>query len=288
MLALDVGGSFIKSGRVDPTGLTAEFAPVPVDAAAGAQSIIRAFADVMHAGMSAAGGKIDGIGIAIPGPFDYAHGISLMTQKYRAINGIELEPALRMALPAIRAVPVRFHHDANAFLAGEMWRGAARGCSRAIGVTLGTGIGVSCNIDGIFVNNELGSPAAEVSVWSRPYKGGIVEDVISTRGLVARYRLLHSDYDPEGGVKGIAALAKNGKPEAVRLFAELGLELGAVLGPLCERFCPEKIIFGGQISKDFALFASTLKSALCRVAQQPEAVMGKLGNQAALLGAACG
>ena len=287
VLALDVGGSFIKSGLVDATGLAAEFAPVPVDAAADARSIIRAFAEVVSAGMSAAG-KIDAIGIAFPGPFDYARGVSLMTRKFAGINGVELPSALREARPAIAALPIRFRHDANAFLSGELWRGAGLGLRRAVGVTLGTGIGVSCSVDGRFINNALGSPAPEVSVWSRPYKGGIVEDVISTAGLVARYRLSHPNYDPADGVKGIAGAAKENNLEAVRLFAELGADLGAGLLPLCERFLPEKIIFGGQISKDFSLFEATLKSELCRTAQPPEAVMGKLGNRAALFGAACG
>jgi glucokinase len=288
VLALDVGGSFIKSGLADATGLAAEFAPVPVDAAADARSIIRAFAEVVGAGMSAAAGKINAIGIAFPGPFDYARGVSLMTRKFAGINGVELSSALRETLPEIAAVPIRFRHDANAFLSGELWRGAGQGLRRAVGVTLGTGIGVSCSVGGRFINNALGSPAPEVSVWSRPYKGGIVEDVISTAGLVARYRLSHLNYDPADGVKGIAGAAKGDDPEAVRLFAELGTDLGAVLLPLCERFRPEKIIFGGQISKDFALFEETLKSELCRAAQPPEAVMGKLGNRAALFGAACG
>ena len=288
VLALDVGGSFIKSGLVDATRLAAEFAPVPLDADANAQRIVCAFADVIATGIHSAGGLITAIGVAVPGPFDYARGISLMTHKMAGIKGVDLPVALREALPEIKKLPIRFCHDANAFLAGEMWRGAGQGLRRGIGVTLGTGIGVSCSVDGRFINNALGSPAPEVSVWSRPYKGGIVEDVISTAGLVARYRRAHPDYDPAGGVKGIAAAAKMGDLAAVQLFAELGSDLGAVLLPLCERFRPEKIIFGGQISKDFALFEAPLKSELCRAAQPPEAVMGKLGNRAALFGAACG
>ena len=287
VLALDIGGSFVKSGLVSAAGLTAEFAPVPVDADGDAESIIHTFAGVIRTGLSAAGGGVAGIGIAMPGPFDYARGISLMTRKFGSINGLELIGALREALPEIAELPLRFRHDANAFLTGEMWLGAARGDTRAIGVTLGTGIGVACCLDGAFINNALGSPAPEVSVWSRPYKGGIVEDFISTKGVVTRYRRTYPEYDPAGGVKGIAEAAKTGEPEAVRLFVELGSDLGEVLLPLCERFCPERIVFGGQISKDFALFEQSLKAKVSRVAHSPEVVMGTLGNRAALFGAAC-
>lgn len=282
-LALDVGGSFIKSALVDATGLTLEFLPVPVDAAADGQSIIRAFAEVVRAGMSAANDEIGAIGIAFPGPFDYARGVSLMTRKFAGINGVELPPALREAVPAIAAVPMRFRHDANAFLSGELWRGAGQGLRRAVGVTLGTGIGVSCSVDGRFINNALGSPAPEVSVWSRPYKGGMVEDVISTKGLVARYRQAHPEYRTVDGVKGIAEAAKEGDSAALQVFVELGADLGAVLLPLCKQARPERIIFGGQIAKDFALFEQSLKVALSGAA---DAVRGQLGNRAALLGAA--
>lgn len=285
VLALDIGGSFVKAGLVSATGLTAEFAPVPVDADGDAESIVHTFAGVVRTGLSAAGGHVAGIGIAMPGPFDYARGISLMTRKFGSINGLELTGALREALPEIAEVPVRFRHDANAFLAGEMWLGAARGATRAIGVTLGTGIGVACCLDGAFINNALGSPAPEVSVWSRPYKGGIVEDFISTAGLVARYRRVCPAYAPEGGVKGISEAAKRHEPGAVRLFQELGEDLCAVLLPLCERFFPERIVFGGQIAKDFGLFGPVLQAALVRSGNPQEVVVGRLGTHAALLGA---
>lgn len=286
VLALDVGGSFIKSGLVDATGLTAEFAPVPLETDADAQRIVCAFADVIAAGIHSADGLITAIGFAVPGPFDYARGISLMTHKLAGINGVDLSAALRAALPEIKKIPMRFCHDANAFLAGEMWRGTGQGVRRSIGVTLGTGIGVACWIDGVFVNNALGSPAPEVSVWQRSYKGGIVEDSVSTRGLVARYRQTHPEYSASDGVKGIADAAKAGNPAALQVFVGLGADLGAVLQPLCEQFRPEKIIFGGQIAKDFALFEQPLKAALSGVSGGPETVCGQLGNRAALLGAA--
>jgi len=285
VLALDIGGTFVKSGLVSDSGGVEDAAPVPVDAGGGAPSIIGVIAEVVSAGLSAAGGRVDRIGVAMPGPFDYARGISLMTRKFGSINGLELIGALREALPGIAEVPIRFRHDANAFLAGELWQGAAQGVARAIGVTLGTGIGVACCLDGFFITNRLGSPAPEVSVWSRPYKGGIVEDFISTAGLVTRYRQVCPAYAPEGGVKGIAEAAQRDERAAVRLFEELGEDLGAVLLPLCERFRPERIVFGGQIAKDFSLFGPALQAALARAGNPQDVVMGRLGTHAALLGA---
>lgn len=285
VLALDVGGTFVKSGLVSVDGCVTDVPPAPIDADGEASSIISALAAVIRVGLRIAGGRIARIGVAIPGPFDYGLGVSLMTHKFGAINGLALVAALRETLPEIGRTPVRFRHDANAFLAGEMWRGAARGARRAIGVTLGTGIGVSCCLDGVFLTNRLGSPAPEVSVWNRPYKGGIVEDFISTAGLVARYRRECPDCQAPGGVKGIADAAKRGEAGALRLFQDLGADLGAVLLPLCERFGPERLVLGGQIAKDFDLFGPTLKVALAPAGRPQAVTAGRLGTHAALLGA---
>jgi glucokinase len=285
VLALDIGGSFVKSGLVSVAGRMTELEPMPVDSKANAQTIVRIFADIIAAGFRAAEGQIDSIGIAIPGPFEYARGISLMTHKFAGIKDIKLAAALREALPEITEIPVRFRHDANAFLAGEMWCGAGQGVKRALGVALGTGIGVACCIGGKFLTNTLGSPAPEVSVWQRPFKDGIVEDYVSTRALVKKFRLVRPGYDPAYGVKGIAETAKAGDQEALRLFAGFGEDLGSVLVTLCETLRPERIIFGGQISKDSVLFVGPLKRALHGAVYVPEVALSQLGNRAALFGA---
>lgn len=286
VLALDVGGSSVKSGLVSAGGRIVELGPAAIDQAAPAEALFRVLADVVAAGLRAAEGPVCGIGVSIPGPFDYARGVSLMTHKFTGLKDIPFAESLRAALTEAAALPFRFMHDANAFLAGEMWRGVGRGLRRCLGVTLGTGIGVSCRIGGAFLVNALGSPAPEVSVWNRPYKGGTVEDVVSTRGVVGRYRLVRPDYPAEDGVKGIAAAARRGDAEAARIFAELGKDLAAVLLPVCERFRPERIIFGGRIANDFALFEAPLKAALSCGPDATETVQSELGGRAALAGAA--
>lgn len=286
VLALDVGGSSVKSGLVGADGRWVGLPTEPMAASGAASAIVEQLGTVVGRGLRASEGTALGIGIAIPGPFDYARGISLMTHKYAGIKGISLADALRNACGDIGSLPIRFMHDANAFLAGERWRGAVRDCRCCIGVTLGTGVGVACWENGAFVSNELGSPSPEVSVWSRPYKEGRVEDAISTRGLVDRYRHECDGYPVESGVKGIAEAALRGDVAARRLFSELGDDLGAVLVPLCERFRPERVVLGGQIANAFELFAPVLRGALARVAQRPVAVRGALGEAAALCGVA--
>ena len=69
--------------------------------------------------------ELAGIGIAIPGPFDYAAGVSRMTHKFRSICGVDLRGVLH-AMPGVPAdAEIRFMQDVNAALAGEIARGNA-------------------------------------------------------------------------------------------------------------------------------------------------------------------
>jgi len=291
ILALDIGGTFIKSGLVPIDGEAVELSPIAVDSNSASDNILRSFTDAITAGCT--GGKrygesaaIIGIGIAIPGPFDYARGISLMEHKFASIYKIDLGSALRLAIPAIGKLPMRFSHDANSFLTGEMWRGAGAGCTRVIGITLGTGLGVAASIGGEVLTNTLGSPADDVSLWDKPYKNGTVEDAVSTRALLKKYRDIHPEYDASGGVKGIADAAINGESAAIRIFSELGEDLANVLMPLASRLNAERIIIGGQIAKSFSLFAPSFNAKLKSMFNPPTACLSQLGSLAQLYGAA--
>ena len=291
ILAIDAGGTCFKSAIIGGQGtlVAGSFYQVPAGPGNNKDQVIVAYEKIIRHALGYAlahGVKIDGIGISTPGPFDYKRGICLMTHKFPCLYEVNVAEAIRAALPETAGIPVRFRHDANSFLAGEMWCGAAQGFSRAGGVTLGTGIGVACCIDGEFLTNELGSPAPEVSVWSKPYCKGVVEDYVSSRALVEKYREKHPDYAVADGARGIAEAAKLGGHDAMNIYTELGADLGTVLLPWCDRFAPQAIIFGGQISMAFELFAPPLRQILSQAASPPKLAAGKLGAEAALYGVA--
>ena len=70
-------------------------------------------------------GAVDGVGVAVPGPFDYANGVCLLTHKLEPLHGVDLRRALADALRSAPA-SIAFVNDADAFLLGEAWVGAAR------------------------------------------------------------------------------------------------------------------------------------------------------------------
>ena len=73
--------------------------------------------------------NIQGVGFAMPGPFDYVKGIPLFTGengKYENINGIDVPVELRNYLGLSADFKIRFINDATAFAIGEDQVGKAK------------------------------------------------------------------------------------------------------------------------------------------------------------------
>lgn len=234
VLTLDIGGTFIKSALFRGGEFLHRFEPVPSCSEGSCEEIAEAFRRVLrHAG------KFDHLAVAVPGPFDYEHGIFRMPHKFAAVNGRTFaELAGRDA--------ECFLHDANAFLLGEMIHGAARGFSRCGGVTLGTGLGAAFASQGKLWIGSDGSPAEAVKLWNRPFREKLAEDFISVRALLTRF--------PAGSVREIANRAKTGDPGALRLWRDYGAALFELLNAWQEQLCAEVIVIGGGIGRDLTLF----------------------------------
>lgn len=225
-------------------------------------------------------------GVAVPGPFDYAHGISRIrgVAKLEGLYGINLREALARALDA-RPEAIVFLNDADAFLLGEAWAGAARGCARAIGVTLGTGLGSAFLADGLIVDAGHGVPP-EGRLDLLMLDGAPAEERISGRGLLRGHRLVTGGRMAITNAAELATMARHGDDAALRAFDRLGDDLGRVLAPWLAAFGPECLVIGGSIARAWDLFAPALRRRLpalqtsfrCEIARDIEA--------AALLGAA--
>ena len=254
ILALDIGGTFIKSGVFSPDGTLRQLPQIPSRSDGDRAEIVSALRSAVDGA-----GEVDAVGISIPGPFDYRRGISLMTHKFGALNGADLRAELGLDVPCV------FVHDADAFLLGELGLGALRGVARAGAVTLGTGLGAAVALNGVTVDNDLGSPAPEVSLWNRPFRGGIAEDFISTRALVKKY--------PAPGAKEIEEAAKNGDAAALRVWHEFGECLAELLTRWAARWELEKIALGGQVAKGWKLFRAPLEKLPVVPSELPDAAL---------------
>ncbi len=278
VLVYDVGGSHISAAvcfagdyRLGPVVR----APHPE------QHSSQAFVDLLHTlGLRAASGiqGVSGAGLAMPGPFDYATGISYMRHKLPYLYGFDLRAALagRFGWPP---QSVRFLNDAAAFLLGEVGAGAARGIDRAVGITLGTGIGSAFASAGQILTAGHGVPPGG-EIWNLPYEGGIVEDLLSTRALLQSYR------QRTGLTREVIDIAQAAPadPHAAAVFTQFGDSLGRALRVLLADFAPQVVVLGGGISRSSHLFLPAARLALRDLPL--ELRVSTLGENAALVGAA--
>jgi glucokinase len=291
-IALDVGGTFLKSAIVKPDGsiLEGTFRKMCIDSQGSSEQILETFTlslGLHITNVEEAGAETCGIGIGIPGPFDYEKGVSLMKHKFGAIYKINLKEELIKRLELPWNFTIRFENDAWAFLRGETWLGAAKGCRRTVGITLGTGLGSAFMVDDQVVLEGTGVPP-NGSVYDLPYENGIVEDKISRRGIIARYKELAGKKYREGlDVEDIAIRGIKYEDEfSVQVFDEVGHRLGKVLKQILSEFQAECLVVGGQISKSFALFSDSLKEELRLVSTLRNITSASLIDLSPIYGAA--
>jgi|SRR5579863_6380661 len=256
VLAYDVGGSHVSAAVCHEDGLRLErvvSAPHP------AEKTSDAFVDlIFRLGSQAAESLrcVAGAALALPGPFDYAAGISLARHKLPYLYGVDLRQALAVRF-GWEPGQVRFLNDAAAFLLGELGAGAARGAARAVGVTLGTGIGAAFAVNGQVVTNGPGVPPGG-EIWNFPSNGGIVEDSLSSRRIQA-------DYENRTGkscaVADIAAAAP-ADADAADVFACYGRHLGQAVQLTVAPFLPDVVVVGGNIARSAHLFLPAANKAL--------------------------
>lgn len=314
VLVYDVGGSHVsaavcESGSFRLRGLS--HAPLPSEgsghiSAASFGRLIHALGETAASSAQIPVTRLCGASLAMPGPFDYDNGISHMKHKLPALFGVDLRAALAVRF-GWQPQQLRFVNDAAAFLLGEMGAGAARGYARAIGVTLGTGIGCAFGI-----HNDTGSHIAIPSdqpngdpgvppggeIWNLPYNGATVEDFVSTRFLRREYQVFTG---VEAEVSTIAEKATGDHPcpeppaalppedpfaahcRAREAFRDFGRHLGLALDQHCAAFKPDVIVFGGGISRAHHLFLPTTRKVISGM--HPELVISRLMDEAPLTGA---
>jgi glucokinase len=280
--ALDIGGTHVSAGRVDvastlvdPQSRISE----PLPPGGGRAELLGAISQVTRSIVRADVGRL---GVAVPGPFDYARGVSEIAHKLDGLYGVDLRAELHAATALHDPDAIRFLNDAEAFLLGEWWAGAARGHVRAVGVTLGTGLG-SAFIDGgaIVRTGARVPPGGEL--YGRRFRGDLVEQTISRAALLAGYG---TPLDEGVDVEQIADRAVAGDEKARRVFVDLGLALGQFLTPWLRAFSPSCLVVGGSIARSWALFEGSLRAELEQIPGMRSVSVAEQLEDAALLGAA--
>jgi glucokinase len=287
-IGADIGGSHISCAAIDLASgniLRNTFSMREVNNQAHANEIISTWADtILDVLNKVPVEKVKGIGFAMPGPFDYVHGICLIkgVAKYENLYGFNIADAITSILDVPANFQVRFMNDASSFAVGEAWAGKAAKSDRSLSITLGTGFGSA------FIRNRIpvvdGPDVPKMGcVYHLSYKDGIADEYFSTRWFLGQYKKI-TGIDVRG-VKEIAEAAATDKI-AAGLFTEFGDDLGGFLATWLNKFKAEIIVIGGNISYAYNLFGEVFESRLKKEECYCKVSISELKEDAALLGSA--
>ncbi|GAA4262679.1 ROK family protein [Dactylosporangium darangshiense] len=251
---LEIGGSHVTAGSVEVAGhRILDRQRHPLDPAQDAHTIVGVLADAAKRLLPAPG---DRWAVAMPGPFDYAAGVSLHegVGKFDQLRGVDLRAALSAAIPA-EPTAFTFVNDADAFLLGEWVDGAATGTDRSVAITLGTGIGSSWLADGVVVSTGPDVPQ-DGEIHFCDVDGVNIEDLVSDRALIRGY--LARTGTTVDGMRGLATLARDGDKDAREVVdAAFGI-LGRLLTSWLDRFGAEVVVVGGSMTGAWDLIEPAL------------------------------
>jgi glucokinase len=221
------------------------------------------------------------LGVAVPGPFDYAAGVSRIRHKLAGLYGVNLRRELAKTLDLGDGGAIAFLNDAEAFSLGEWWAGAAQGQVRVIGITLGSGLGSAFLENGEFVRSDERVPA-DGALYKLAFRGAPVEETISRRALLASYG---GDSADATDVEQIAARGRAGENRARLVFRQLAADLAEFLVPALEAFAPTCLVVGGSIARAWELLEPVLEQRLAAFRPLVVARAARI-DDAPLLGAA--
>ncbi len=278
VVGVDIGGTHITAALVsmkEKQIVDGSCVRKMIDAQRSVAMIIDAWAEAITQVIHSHPVMVEKIGIAMPGPFDYAHGVSYITNqnKYESLYQVNVKQLLaeKLQLPTEQ---IRFMNDAACFLQGEVFNGAAMGAGTAFGLTLGTGLGTARYAHGL---------AEDANLWCLPFKERIAEDYLSTRWFISRCHELTGLQ-----LTGVKEIVQH--PLAAycvqQLFDEFADNLSAFITSATTGNIPEKLVLGGNIARACDWFFPRLKQNLYAAGWCIEPVKAVLGEMASIYGAA--
>lgn len=279
VLAIDVGGTAIKSALVSDNGIIEDFRELPTPAVI-ADGIIEAARG--YTGYAA-------VGICTAGLVDHAHGVIIFSSA--ALGYVDNEP-LAEEIGSALGVPVTVENDVNAAALGEAMFGAGRGCRDFVCLTYGTSIGGALYLNGGLYRGsrnmagEIGHMATHAFGKPCPCgRQGCYSEYASVTALVRMAMEIDEKYS---NGRAILAAMKDDPwlMAAVRAWAD---EVCVGLAGVIHVFDPPRIILGGGVMSDPALveiIRETLPTHILDSYSSVELRGAETGNAAGLLGAA--
>ncbi|MFN3285334.1 MAG: ROK family protein [bacterium] len=296
-VAVDLGGTWIRAGRVSPEGEVTQTVRAPTPQT-GPKAVADAIAELVRRLGPLPPGRV---GVAVPGPLSVREGVVFEPPNLQGWRDVPLRGMLEDRLGR----PVVLENDANAAAVGEWWRGAGRGSRHLVYVTVSTGVGGGLVLDGRLyrgatdtageIGHVLVDPAGPVcSCGRRGHLEGIASGPAIARWVVERIREGRPSVLPKGrplSAREVAEAAEAGDGLAREAFERAGRYLGWAVAGLLNLLNPEVVVIGGGVAAAGRWLFEPLREAAREASfERPwgaaRIVPAALGDRAGLLGAA--
>ncbi|MDO5518157.1 MAG: ROK family protein [Clostridium sp.] len=306
-IGVDLGGTNIVVGLVDENGKIIKSINRPTEKERGVEPIFDDIFDMCNELIKEFNldkSNLKGVGIGAPGMIDNKNAIIVYSNNIKVSNF-----NIREYAEGKLDFPIEIANDADSAALGEVAAGSAKGCSNAIVVTLGTGVGGGIIIDGkIFAGfypggAEIGHIIIEKD--GRPCScgnHGCFEAYSSASALILSakkkaeenkdsllYKLVEGDVEKMNAKIPFDA-AQSGDQAGKEVIEEYLDYLAVGIANLINVFKPEAILLGGGVSKQEENLTVPLTERVKKLAyggDMPTVIkIASLGNDAGLIGAA--
>ena len=262
-LAVDLGGTNLRSAVVDAAGTILYETQRPTYADQGVDSVIDRIAlAIREAADHSSVGPDAPVGVAAPGPLDPRAGVIYFAPNLPGFHNVPL----RQRLEELTGRRVHLGNDANAAALGEYIFGVGKGLRNLIFVGIGTGVGGGVISEGRLIDGfrGMGGELGHISVdLSGPRctcgSSGCIESFCSAWAITREADLLISSGrgaaiaaaagEQPAGPRAVGTAAHNGDPAALALLRRAGTALGAGLANFINIFNPEIIVIGGGVAE---------------------------------------
>lgn len=295
-IGIDFGGTSIKSGLVRDGQILHHGQPIDTRQCGSPEAIIDALLGVV-AELRAKDGGVHALGIGLPGIVDSVNGI---VHELTNVPGWH-EVRLRDLLQERTGLGVFIENDANAMAYGEWKHGAAKSGRNIVCITLGTGVGGALILDGrLYRGSQLG--AGEIGHLSIDYRGvpgpygnfGALERYVGNQQItdraVERYRAAGNEkLETECTPADLHKAAQWGDEIALKLWDDIGTEIGAAMASVVWVLNPDTIVIGGGVAKAGELVLGPIRREIAARTSdvfhdQLQVVPAALGNEAGIIG----
>jgi glucokinase len=304
-IGVDMGGTKLLAGAVD-SGLSVHHRAQRSLNRLDQSYLLDVVVDAVEETRGSAGADVAAVGFGIPSLIDQRSGNAVIAVNL-PLKNIRFGDVMSERL----GLPVFVDNDANLAALAEHRAGAARGCSEAVLLTIGTGIGSGLILRDELYRGAIGAGAelghTVIDLNGPPCQGncpnhGCIESLASGTAL-AREALRIAHEQPSSGLgRALAAgrelegplvteLAHDGDAAAIEAIELIGTRLGVAIASFVNIFNPQVVVIGGGVMGAGELLLNAARAEMLRRALPPsrdivEIVPAAFGVEAGMIGAA--